>query len=423
LKIWSGLRICWRPESGFPEIEYFDEKGNFKGIATDYDYKLALRKFDSEKGDPAGKRQLGAKGVTMDKEVNIDTQTESSGIISLASTVSFLLPPEVAVLLPGLILTASISAIAIYTGAQLHYVTPLVVAMAVGILFRNAFILPSVYREGIVYSMRRVLRCAVALLGVRITFDTIASLGWGGLAIALVPLVLTLVATLIIGKLMKSDLSESLLIATGTSICGASAIMTVGAVTQAREDDVIVAISSITIFGTILMLTYPVAFDLGLFNLTDKEYGLWAGASIHEVAQVIAAAFGGNQVSGEIGTIIKLTRVAALVPFAFILSFLVANGIIKAAGGKSIQGGVKFPVFLFGFLGMVLLNSWEFFTPKAIRWIEAFDMFLLTMAMAAMGLETDFSRLIKIGFRPFLLSIFTTLFIAFVSLLLVKILA
>lgn len=358
----------------------------------------------------------------MDTETSVANQTESSGIVSLASTISIFLPPEVAALLPGLILTASISAIAIYTGAQLHYVTPLVVAMAVGILFRNAFILLPAYHEGIVYSMRRVLRFAVALLGVRITFNTIASLGWEGLVVALVPLVLTLFATIIMGKLIKSDLSQSLLIATGTSICGASAIMTVGAVTQASEDDVIVAVSSITVFGTILMLTYPAAFKLGLFNLTAKQYGLWAGTSIHEVAQVIAAAFGGNQVSGEIGTIIKLTRVAALVPFAFILSFLVAHGMIKPAGGKSIQGGVKFPAFLFGFLGMVILNSYEFFTPKAVEWIEVFDMFLLTMAMAAMGLATDISRLLKIGFKPLFLSVFATLFITSVSLLLIKIL-
>lgn len=123
--------------------------------------------------------------------------TEKSGIITLASAVSFMLPPGAAALLPGLILTASISTIAIYTGAQITYVTPLIVAMAVGMLFRNAFILPTVYKEGIRFSMRRVPRVAVALLGVRITFSTIASLGWEGLFIALVPLVLTFFITLV----------------------------------------------------------------------------------------------------------------------------------------------------------------------------------------------------------------------------------
>jgi uncharacterized integral membrane protein (TIGR00698 family) len=348
--------------------------------------------------------------------------TETSGIVTLASTLSFLLPPGTAALLPGLILTTSIAAIAVYTGAQITYVTPLIVAMAVGMLFRNAFILPSAYKEGILFSMRQVLRFAVALLGVRITFSTIASLGWAGLAIALVPLVLTLGFTLALGRVMKNPPSQTLLIATGTSICGASAIMAAGAVTDAGEDDVIVAVSSITIFGTVLMLGYPLIYDWGILGLTNIQYGLWAGASIHEVAQVIAAAFGGDEVSGELGTLIKLTRVAALVPFAFVLAYLVNIGKVRPAGGQAISGGVTFPIFLFGFLGMVILNSWEFFTPKAVRWIELFDMFLLTIAMAAMGLETDFKRLLKIGFRPFFLSIFTTLFISVVSLLTIKLL-
>jgi len=351
-----------------------------------------------------------------------DGRTEKSGIVSLASSVSFLLPPGAAARLPGLILTSSIAAIAIYTGAQITYVTPLIVAMAVGMLFRNAFILPSVYKEGILFSMRQILRFAVTLLGVRITFSTIASLGWDGLAIALVPLVLTLVFTLVLGRIMKNPSSQTLLIATGTSICGASAILAVGAVTEAGEDDVIVAVSSITIFGTVLMLGYPLIYDWGILGLDNIQYGLWSGASIHEVAQVIAAAFSGDEVSGELGTLIKLTRVAALVPFAFVLSYLVNIGKVRTASGGAVSGGVTFPMFLFGFLGMVILNSWEFFTPKAVRWIEVFDVFLLTIAMAAMGLETDFKRLLKIGFKPFFLSIFTTLFISVVSLLAIKLL-
>lgn len=195
--------------------------------------------------------------------------------------------------------------------------------------------------------------------------------------------------------------------------------MTAGAVTQAGEDDIIVAVSSISIFGTILMLGYPVIYDSGILGLTNSQYGFWAGASIHEVAHVIAAAFSGDMVSGDLGTLIKLARVTALVPFAFVLSFLVNIGKVKSASGQAISGGVTFPMFLFGFLGMVILNSWEFFTPKAVRWIEVFDMFLLTMVMAAMGLEMDFKRLLKIGFKPLFLSILNTLFIAVISLLLI----
>lgn len=348
-------------------------------------------------------------------------EEHKTGLVSLAEKFSFFLPPEAAAKIPGLMLTMSIAAIAIYTGAQLTYVTPLIVAMGIGILLRNAFILLPVYKDGIHYSLRDILRIAVALLGVRITIDNITALGWEGLVVALAPLLITLYLTIKAGKFLQCDHSQTLLIATGTSICGASAIMTTGAVTQAKEDNVIVAISSITVFGTILMLGYPAIYKSGLLNLLPKEYGIWAGASIHEVAQVIAAAFGGGELSGEIGTIIKLTRVAFLVPFAFVLSFMYANNMIRSGGGEK-KGQVKFPLFLFGFLGMVLLNSNDFFTPKAIKAIEYFDMFLLTMAMGAMGLETDFKRLMHIGYKPLILSILATLTISITSLVLVYLL-
>lgn len=346
---------------------------------------------------------------------------QKTGLLALAEKFSFFLPPEAAAKIPGLMLTISIAAIALYTGAQITYVTPLIVAMGIGILLRNAFILLPAYREGISYSIRHVLRFAVALLGVRITVDNITGLGWEGLTVALAPLLITLFLTIWMGKILKCDHSQTLLIATGTSICGASAIMTAGAVTQAKEDNMIVAISSITVFGTILMLAYPAIQQSGVLGLGEIQYGIWAGASIHEVAQVIAAAFGGGEMSGDYGTIIKLTRVAALVPFAFTLSFLYANKMIRS-GGSGQKGEVKFPLFLFGFLGMVLLNSNEFFTPKAIQAIEYFDMFLLTMAMGAMGLETDFKKLLKIGYKPFTLSILSTLTIVVTSLGLVYLL-
>ena len=333
----------------------------------------------------------------------------------------FFVPPEVEVLLPGLFLTAIISALALHTGAKLHYVTPLIAAMLMGIVLRNAFIIPETYKPGIFFSMRQVLRFAVALLGVRITFSKITALGMEGLLVALLPLVLTLFLTIFFGRIIKADPSRAFLIATGTSICGASAILTVGAITRAKEDDVIVAISSITIFGTISMLLYPFIYKAGLIALSPEQYGFWSGASIHEVAQVIAAAFGGGDLSGEIGIIVKLSRVASLIPIAFVLSYIVAHRMARSeSADPSVR--VSFPFFLFGFLAMVILNSFEFFTPKAVKWIEFVDVFMLTMAMAGMGLETDFGQLKRVGYKPVLLSIFSTALISVSSLILIKLL-
>jgi uncharacterized integral membrane protein (TIGR00698 family) len=331
----------------------------------------------------------------------------------------FFLPPHVEALMPGLMLTAAVSALALHTGAKLTYFTPLIAAMGIGMLLRNAFIIPPAYKAGIFFSMRQVLRFAVALLGIRITFDKILGLGWNGLVIALAPLLLTLFFAVLAGRLLKVPQLSSLLIGTGTSICGASAILTAGAITKARDTDIIVAISSITVFGTISMLAYPFLFNAAIIPINDVQYGYWVGASIHEVAQVVTAAFAGGDSSGEIGIIVKLTRVAALIPVAVFLSYLISRGIVRHGDSEGGKGVVTFPFFLLGFIGMVALNSLDFFTPRAVNWIEFFSMFLLTMAMAGMGLETDFRQLLKVGFRPLFLSIFVTGFISILSLIMV----
>lgn len=323
--------------------------------------------------------------------------------------------------MPGLLLTAILSALALHTGSKLTYVTPLIGAMGLGMLLRNAFVIPDAYKAGILFSMRQVLRFAVALLGIRITFEKILGLGWEGLAVALVPLAITFLLTVVAGRLLRCTPGAAMLIGTGTSICGASAILTAGAITRSRDEDTIVAISSVTVFGTISMLSYPFLFNAHLLPLNDVQYGHWAGSTIHEVAQVVTAAFAGGDRAGEIGILVKLTRVAALIPIAFILSFLVKRGTIKQ-GDSGEQGSVAFPVFLFGFLGMVVLNSLNFFTPRAVSWIEFFDMFLLTMAMAGMGLETDFRRLLKVGFRPFFLSVFSSALISGIGFVMIRVL-
>jgi uncharacterized integral membrane protein (TIGR00698 family) len=357
------------------------------------------------------KIKTAAKNNSIDSNEIIDSK-------DLAIKTRFVLPPEVEILVPGLVLTASISAIALHAGSELTYVTPLILAMGLGILLRNAFIIPEAYKLGIFFSMRQLLRFAVALLGIRITFDKVAGLGWEGLVIALVPLTVTLILTMLIGKLLKMEQSPTLLIAAGTSICGAAAILTTAAVTKSKDEDAIVAISSITVFGTIAMLAYPLLLKAHLLPITDIQYGYLTGASIHEVAQVVTAAFGGGERSGEIGILVKLTRVSALIPIATLLSFLVSKGIYRF-GKADEKASVAFPVFLLGFIAMVIFNSLGYFTPKAVKSIEFFDMFLLTMAMAGMGLETDFRQLMKVGFKPFFLSVFATATIAILSIILV----
>jgi uncharacterized integral membrane protein (TIGR00698 family) len=209
------------------------------------------------------------------------------------------------------------------------------------------------------------------------------------------------------------------LIAAGTSICGASAIVATNTVTNASEEDVGYALASVTLFGTIAIFLYPLL--KAVLGLDSHGYGLWAGSSIHEVAQVVAAAYQGGQEAGEFGAIVKLTRVMLLAPLVLGLGFLAARR-ARAAHVDGPHPKTPVPWFVFGFIGMMLLNSVITIPPDVrgpLTWVTTF---LFTMALAAMGLEIDLRKLRAKGLRPLLLGALASLFIAGLALALVEIL-
>lgn len=283
---------------------------------------------------------------------------------------------------------------------------PMIIGLLLSIALRNVVGIHSRMKPGIAFSQRRVLRVAVALLGIQLSFSQIAEVGLVGLAIILGVLIGTFSLTTCLGRLLGVDHRLCELIASGTSICGASAIVATNTITQGRDEDVAYAIASITLFGSLSMLLYPLL--LPLLPLDSHSYGLWAGASIHEVAQVVAAAFQGGEDAGTFGTTAKLARVAMLAPFILILGWRMRS--------RGIQGSVlqKIPVpwFVLGFIGLVALNSYVEFDASVRSSIGAVTAFLMTMALTAVGLETDFSKLKAHGPRPFLLGLASWLFIS-----------
>ena len=323
-------------------------------------------------------------------------------------------------LVPGLFLTTIIAGISVHVGKHVNYITPLIAAMFAGMLLRNAFVVPGRYKPGIIYSMKGILRWGIVLLGAKVTFDQILNLGGSSLVITLVPLVLTMLLTILFGKIIKADPVRTILIAAGTSICGASAILAVSSVVKSKEDNVIVSIGAITVFGTLAMLLYPY-INSSLLFLDETLYGIWAGASIHEVAQVVVASYHLGDVALEKAIIVKLARVIMIVPICLIFSFLVQKGYVKADQDVSNEEDQSIvPLFIIGFIIMLTLNSLGFFTANAVEWLYVGALFCLTTAIAGMGLETDFELIKKIGYKPMLLITFSTLCISLSSLVLIK---
>lgn len=325
-------------------------------------------------------------------------------------------------LVPGVLITAAIAglAFAVRSLPGVAILSPLILSILIGMTVRNTVGSPAWARPGATFSMRRLLRLGIILLGLQLTFAQVQAVGVKGVAIIALGLVATFVVTTRLGKLFGVDAKLAELIAAGTSICGASAVIATNTVTRATDEDAAYAVACVTIFGSIAMAVYPLlAAPLGL---DAHHYGLWAGASIHEIAQVAAASDLKGAMSGslEIGTVSKLTRVMMLAPLVIGLGALAAR---KRSSDGANTAKAPLPWFVLGFIAMIALNS--LFPPPA-AWapdIKLGTTFLLSMALAAMGLDADLRKLAAKGPRPALLGLASSVFIAGFSLLMIKVFA
>jgi uncharacterized integral membrane protein (TIGR00698 family) len=292
--------------------------------------------------------------------------------------------------------------------------SPMILSIVVGIVFHNAIGTPASAKAGVTFSLRRILRLAIILLGLQLTAAQVAEVGPKGIAVIAATLIATFLFTTWLGRLIGVEAKLTQLIAAGTSICGASAVIATNTVTEAPDEDVAYAVACVTVFGSIAMFAYPLL--PALLHLDARAFGLWSGASIHEIAQVVAAAFQDGRQAGEFGTIAKLSRVMMLAPTVIALGLLAA----RRTSGREVQTRPPLPWFVLGFVALVAVNS-VVTVPEQVRGvIVPATTFLLSMALAAMGLETDIAKLRAKGVRPFLLGLSAFLFIAGFSLALVK---
>jgi uncharacterized integral membrane protein (TIGR00698 family) len=309
--------------------------------------------------------------------------------------------------IPGLMLTAAIAAgaLAIRAGTGLTALSPLILSIIIGMLLRNSFALPASVEPGIAFSLKRILRAGIVLLGLQVTVAQILSLGGAALVMVAVTLVASFLAIRIAGRLMGVDRKLTDLIAAGTSVCGASAIIAANTVVRGRQDHVAYAVACVTLFGSLSMLAYPLlAAPLGL---DERAYGLWTGATVHEVAQVVAASFQSGEIAGQFGTISKLARVVLLAPLIMMLALAVRSG-----GDGPAKAAAPMPWFVLGFIGMMLVNSVIDIPAEISGGMTTLTNFLLAMALGAMGLQANIGKLKAEGWRPLALGAFGWLFIA-----------
>lgn len=336
-------------------------------------------------------------------------------------SVSASLPPlhqglrRVGDIVPGLALAVGVAGLAVLLRRlpSLSAVSPMILAIGLGMAIRNTVGLPHAFAGGVAFAMRRLLRLAIVMLGFQVTATRLFEVGARGFVVVATVLVATFAFTVWLGRRLgvRPQLAE--LIAAGTSICGASAVVATNTVTRAEEADVAYAVATVTLFGSLSMVLMPIAGH-GL-ALAPHAYGLWVGASVHEIAQVVAAAFQGGDAAGEYGTIAKLARVILLAPVVIGLGLLARRR--AEVGGTHAR--VPFPWFVLGFVGLVGLGSLVEWPRPFLGVAATTTTFLLSTALAAMGLLTDVRRLAAEGLRPLLLGAAAWIFVSISALLLV----
>lgn len=290
----------------------------------------------------------------------------------------------------------------------------LTIAILLGFLFGNipGRVLSPIFFSGFNFAKQKILRLGIILFGFRLTFTDIASVGMTGILIDLLIVTSTFCLTWIIGvRFLGMDRVTAMLIGSGCSICGAAAILATQPILQAQNDRVTIAISTIVIFGTIGIFLYPAIFlairDLNLFFSNETVFGIYIGSTIHEVAQVVAASGAiSEDVTGS-AVITKMIRVMMLGPFLLILSSLLAiehQQLIakedRAQSFKSWMNQLHIPWFAVWFIVVICFNSFVSLPTTWIHGLVVFDNLLLAMAMAALGMSTQFQVIVKAGLLP-----------------------
>lgn len=286
-------------------------------------------------------------------------------------------------------------------------------AMLMGLLLGMAFhFLNETPRvgPGLELAAVKALRLGVALLGLRLTVADVASLGWTPVLLVIFAVLATLLFGVVLSRLLGCDRQLGVLTGGSVAICGASAAMAISSVLPKGPDtqrQTLFTIIGVTSLSTIAMVLYPIIGDV--LQLNDQEMGIFIGATIHDVAQVVGAGYSVSPATGDLGTFIKLLRVAMLVPVVLMIGFVFRT---KVSAAVDRQKAPAVPLFLIGFIVLFAVNSSGFIPSEVIQPVANLAPVLLLVAIAALGIRTSMQEVMTIGMKPVMLIVGETFFIA-----------
>lgn len=312
--------------------------------------------------------------------------------------------------IPGIIFVLIISFLSKYlnnvlkTSINLN-LEALTIAIIIGIVYNNTIGTQERFKDGVKLSLKKLLKIGIVLLGFKLDIHAILELGPKILIMVVVYVLVALTLAIVFGKIFKVDKKLATLIGVGSCICGASAVVAMTPCIGADDDDSVIAVSIVSFLGAIGVLVYS-AVAASNFNITVIQYGAWSGLSLHGVAHAIAAAFAMGDVSGEIGTFVKMTRVLMLVPVSLILGVIFNKG-------NSNSKKAKFPMYVLYFIIAGVVNSLGILPVSITKVLTEMSSVFILMAMTAMGLSVNFRSIVNKGLKALLIG--TVLFIVLSS--------
>jgi len=329
---------------------------------------------------------------------------------------------------PGYAMAAGIAAAAfgVHAVPALRPVSASIIAIVLAVLLRNLFTVPPNVLAGCKHVVRNVIPVAIVCAGAGISLTRVAGVGWRSLVITMVCMALALASAVLASRWLGLSRRTGILLGAGTAICGTSAIVAVAPLIEAEDEDVTLSVGTVSLLGLILMFALPLAGRL--LGMGQDAFGVWAGTSIHAVPQVLAAGFTYGPEAGTLATLVKLARVTLLAPFMLLLT------LVLRADRVSTQYARLIPPFVWGFLTLAVLNtlgllpvlgfpSTGVLSSLSVRlgtWLVEAGNWLLTLAMAAIGLEVNLRLLVRVGGRALLAGFMAVVVLCLASLGLIR---
>ena len=345
---------------------------------------------------------------------------------------------------PGLNLVLGVALVSRYLHSLLagtlagKVISEILIAILLGLYLRAMIGYNPRLVPGITFTMKKILRFGIILLGLRLSLQDIGATGWQGLSLILVCITIALSLAWVSQRLFKISPRLAALIGVGTAICGNSAIIATAPVIEANEEEVSFAVATITLFGLLAVLVYP--FIGALLGLQDNLFGFWAGTAVNDTSQVVAVSAMYSDLAQNVATIIKLTRNVLMAPLIFIIGVVYQRLKGQRAEGSSTPGqririGKLIPGFVVGFVLMALLRTVGVmlgFLPQNVSspgglelaasgliLADSVSKLAILMALSAVGLNTDFASLKRLGLKPLLVGTVVAVLLSVTSLALI----